>query len=220
MTLVRTAGAGRAAMERAFAELWGIEQATAGIAFDGRTDFAIFRETVQRHGLAEGDEVAAVRRAQEAYLAHLPETLKTTAGVVLPGVTQLLDALRAAGVPLGLATGNARRCAALKLGHFGLWNRFVGGGFGDNTPDRAALVAAGIAELAAMAGIAPGEAKAIVVGDTPLDVQAAQMVGARALGVATGRYSAEELRAAGADYVVDDLSATEAVLALLLDSPL
>ena len=55
-----------------------------------------------------------------------------------------------------------------------------------------------------------------VIGDTPLDIGAAHANGARALAVATGPLSADELRAAGAHAVLDDLSDVEAVLELLL----
>ena len=43
-----------------------------------------------------------------------------------------------------------------------------------------------------------------VVGDTPLDIEAAHAVGCTAVGVATGKYDAEALREAGADHVLDD----------------
>jgi phosphoglycolate phosphatase-like HAD superfamily hydrolase len=51
--------------------------------------------------------------------------------------------------------------------------------------------------------IEPGEV--IVVGDTPLDVDAAKAVGAVSLGVASGKYSVDELRRAGADLVLASL---------------
>ncbi len=44
-----------------------------------------------------------------------------------------------------------------------------------------------------------------MVGDTPLDIRAAHGAGAVAVGVATGRYSVEELRAGGADHVLRTL---------------
>jgi len=59
-------------------------------------------------------------------------------------------------------------------------------------------------------------AATIVVGDTPLDVEAALAAGARAVGVATGGYSAKALRAAGAHAVLADLTNTAAVLSALL----
>jgi len=57
----------------------------------------------------------------------------------------------------------------------------------------------------------------VIVGDTPHDVGAAAASGARAVGVATGRFSATELAVAGADVVLPDLSDTEQVVAALLN---
>jgi phosphoglycolate phosphatase-like HAD superfamily hydrolase len=51
-----------------------------------------------------------------------------------------------------------------------------------------------------------------VIGDTPLDVACAAHWSARSIGVATGGHSVDELRAAGADYVFEDLTDTQAVL--------
>ena len=57
----------------------------------------------------------------------------------------------------------------------------------------------------------------VLVGDTPHDVEAATSAGARAVGVATGRFSAGDLADAGADVVLPDLTDTERVVAALLD---
>src|SRR5690606_41935469 len=56
----------------------------------------------------------------------------------------------------------------------------------------------------------------VIIGDTPYDVTCGQALGVRAVAVATGRYDAAELQAAGADVVLPDLSETEAVLDMLL----
>jgi hypothetical protein len=45
----------------------------------------------------------------------------------VPGVTELLDALKASHRAVGLATGNMRRGAELMLSHFHLWDRFAAG---------------------------------------------------------------------------------------------
>ncbi|MFN8616618.1 MAG: haloacid dehalogenase-like hydrolase [Dehalococcoidia bacterium] len=218
LTMVKTQGAGRAAMELAFAREFGIEKATEGILFDGRTDRGIFFETLERHGRGGEALIPNYARFAEAYLELLPGWIvQKGGGVVLPGVHDLLAALETRDeAVLGLATGNMRRGAAHKLGHFGLWERFAGGGFGDDHTVRADLVRAGIEELAGLFSFDPDLANVVVLGDTPLDVEAAHAAGARALGVATGRFSVEELKASGAEFAVQDLSDTRAVLEMLL----
>ncbi len=52
----------------------------------------------------------------------------------------------------------------------------------------------------------------MILGDTPADVTCGASRRARALGVATGSFSAEELRAAGAYRVFDDLTDAAAVI--------
>jgi phosphoglycolate phosphatase-like HAD superfamily hydrolase len=44
-----------------------------------------------------------------------------------------------------------------------------------------------------------------VIGDTPLDIQAAHAVECTAIGVATGKYDRDALTEAGADHVLDTL---------------
>jgi phosphoglycolate phosphatase-like HAD superfamily hydrolase len=213
-TLTRTKGAGRAAMELAFAEEFGVRDATAGISFDGRTDYGIYIEVIARHGIA-GDRDAIFARATAAYLRAIHASLAEHEGEVLPGVPGLLEALARAEFRPGLATGNIRLGAKAKLTHFGLWESFCGGGFGDSSPIRADLVHAGIGEVAAVLGIAASPADCIVLGDTPLDIEGAHAAGARAVGVATGRYTVAELKQSGADWALDDLSDTATVLDIL-----
>ena len=131
----------------------------------------------------------------------------------LPGVPELLDALAPCDdVYLGLLTGNFREGARIKLERFDLWRYFRCGAFGDDAADRHALVpvaleratACGIPEIAA--------ADVVVIGDTPNDIACAQAVGAVSVGVATGSYTADQLRGCGATVVFDTLEATDDVV--------
>lgn len=219
MTLIRGAnpgrGPGRAAIDLAFERTCGVSEASKGVSFDGRTDRGIFTEMIALHGVANGDDAAAFDAITAAYLVALAETTAAIDSVVLPGVYDLLAALRETHVAVGLATGNLRRGAELKLAPHGLWDAFAAGGFGDHTDNRAELVGEGLANLAAHAGIEPDAADCIVIGDTPLDIAAAHAIGARVLGVATGRYGVTELLSHGADWAVEDLGRTANVLELL-----
>lgn len=215
MTLVDSHRAGRRSIDAAFARTFGVPEATKGVRIDGRTDHAIFTELIVHHRVAGGDIGEARSRLTEAYLAVLEPTLAASGGEVLPGVETLLARLEASHGAVGLATGNIRRGARIKLGHFGLWGRFAAGGFGDDTSVRAEVVRDAVAALAAVLGASPDAADAVVIGDTPLDVEAARAAGARAMGVASGIYAEAALRASGADWVLPDLADTERVVAAL-----
>ena len=215
LTLIASAGGGRTAMESAFARLWSVERATEAISFDGRTDRGIFIQVLEKHGKAGPELEANLARYVEGYIQDLPDALAAKGGHVLPGVPELLAALAIEQPGFGLATGNIRRGAQAKLGHFGLWEHFIGGGFGDDHAIRSGLVADGIRELATHLETDPDPRNALVLGDTPLDIEAAHIAGAKALGVGTGRFTAAELLAAGADYALDDLSDTVRALEIL-----
>lgn len=214
MTLIRSRGAGRLALSRAFAAAFGVAAATEDISFDGRTDRAIFSEIIARHGLGPDPETA-FSRVSETYLQGLNASLGEHQGAVLPGIEALLPQLQGSHGAVGLATGNIRQGAQIKLAHYGLWEWFSGGGFGDATPVRSEVVSAGIHDMAAMLGIEGDPRDTIVIGDTPLDVEAAQQAGARSLAVATGSYSTDALRDTAADWVLEDLSDTAGVMKLL-----
>ncbi len=216
LTLVKTHGAGRAAMDQALGERFGVAESTAGIRFDGRTDRGIFTQVIEllRPGAGNDEDLFAAIVAR--YLELLPANIESKGGIVFPGVPEALAGLAAAGGVSGLATGNVREGARAKLSYFGLWEAFAGGGFGDHTAVRAELVRAAIDDICAAAGLAPAEVRPIVVGDTPLDVEAAHLAGFPALAVGTGSFTIEALLAAGADYALADLADTEQVLAVLL----
>lgn len=210
-TILWTGGAGSRAMALAFRDLYGIEDGFRGVEFSGRTDTAIFRDALRAHGLLDGHFEIEVERFKRAYVARLPHTLRTsTGGGVYPGIRELAQALRERGVTVGLETGNFRDGGMLKLRYYGVDALFQDGGFGDDAEDRADLVRIAIERLR------PGsEAEVYVIGDTPHDVTAAKANGAFALGVATGKSSVDELRAAGADAAVPDCSDVDAVLRIL-----
>ncbi len=214
-TLVDSRGAGGRAMNLAFAQLFGIDEGFAGIDFAGRTDTAIFRDAVGVHGL-DGEFPTLLARFQETYYSMLPRTLTEVQAHVLPGVHELLTGIQAApGAFLGLATGNFRQAARLKLEPFGLYDFFLAGGYADDSEDRAELVAIAIERLAEASG-GPDPREVYVIGDTPLDIAAAKANGARSVAVATGFFTVDELTAAGAGLVFPDFSSWQAVLDALL----
>jgi phosphoglycolate phosphatase-like HAD superfamily hydrolase len=219
-TLLYTGGAGSHAMTMAFHELWGIENAFHGFAFAGRTDPAILREAFVKHRVpVDTPELfaAAVSRFHDAYHGHLEHSLRDMGtGSVLPGVVALLDALLPLeGVHLGVATGNFRSGARLKLSHYGLHGYFLDGGYGDDAEDRGEMVAAAARRLAEHPSVRAGVHEVFVIGDTPHDIHAAKVNRHVAVGVGTGQHTRDDLLDAGADQAFDDLSDLALVLKAL-----
>lgn len=199
-TLTRTP-AGRRAFRRAFAEVAGLEDCDRGVEFAGKTDPALFREILERHGIRHvtPEQIAPV------YLRLLETELAQEPGRVLPGVPALLAALSGrTDCRLALGTGNLEAGARLKLARHGLNRYFPTGGFGSDAEVRAELIRAGIVKAERHYGHAFD--RVVVIGDSPLDVACGQANGAATLAVATGPYGAAALTAAGADQVLADFN--------------
>ena len=208
-TLLNTGGAGRIAMELAFADVFGLDDALAGVEFQGRTDRSVYLHALGLQGLPDGG--ADVYRAfVDRYHALLAQHLPRHQGHLKPGVPALLHLLRDAGALLSLQTGNFREGAERKLKHYGIAPHFEGGGFGDDIADRPALVWEAMRQFQ---GRFSGPV--YVIGDTPADMVSARANDAFAIGVATGEHGRDELLAAGADLVFPDLGDVAAVMAVL-----
>jgi phosphoglycolate phosphatase len=216
-TLVLTGAAGLRAMNKACADLVGHADALAGIPVAGRTDRIILSDVAERAGRPL--DAALLQELREKYVAHLREEIQLPGRgtkAVMPGVRPLLDALaRRDDVFVGLLTGNFESGARIKLEYFDLWRYFRCGAFGDDSPDRNALVPFALerARGCGLPDIAPEHI--LVVGDTPHDVACARAVGAVPVAVATGTFTMEQLQATGAEIVIKDLSDTAAFLRLL-----
>jgi len=202
-TLILSGGAGLRALDRAFAKRHGKVGATGMLRLGGRTDPKIVHDLYQQH-LGFVPDAAEVGAFLDDYLVFLEEEVPSSADYrLMPGLPEVLDALELRGHVLGLATGNVRAGARLKLTRGGLWGRFAFGGFGDDSADRAELVAMAAAR-------APWQFAAEdvwVIGDTPLDVAAARAAGFRALAVATGGHTFEDLRDTRPDLLLGTLEA-------------
>lgn len=213
-TLVRTGGAGKAAMEAALCEDFGVPHAAKEVPYSGRTDRAIGRDLLIGHGVEPSP--ANQMRLVEGYLSRLTRYLREIRGCVCPGIGELLGVLKPrADVLLGLLTGNVLRGAQTKLGHYGLWGSFPVGGFGDDHDDRDDVARAALRSVEEYRGGKVDPRDVWVIGDTPLDVKCARAIGARAVAVATGWHPLEDLRASEPDFAFADLSDPRELLAAL-----
>jgi phosphoglycolate phosphatase-like HAD superfamily hydrolase len=211
-TLVSADGLGTRLYEVVFREMFGREL-TVVAPKAGRTDRAIVADTLALAGVPRGDV--------DAFLAALERV--AAAGLVpgavrpLPGAAAAIAALARSGpgIRQSVLTGNVRPLAALKLRRAGLGQHLDldAGAYGDAHEVRAELVAVARRAASRCYGDSFDGPATVLVGDTPLDVEAALATGARVVAVATGSYPAASLVAAGADAVLPDLTDAASVLA-------
>lgn len=219
-TLLWTDGAGRRAIHRALIEIFG-DTGPSDHRFDGKTDPQIVRELMRVVGHGDEHIDARMHELFARYLVCLREELRDPEhrAAPLPGVSDLLAALKAShDIALGLLTGNLMEGARAKLEAVGIDpDIFVVGAFGSDHEHRPQLPAIAQRRAREVLGIDVPGRNVVVIGDTPADVECGRDIGARAIGVATGRYSTEELAAHGAAAVFTDLTDTIAVVRAIMD---
>jgi len=220
-TILWTDGAGRRAMEGALTHVFG-SPGSVRYHYDGKTDRQIVREQMRVEGWHDNAIDPELDHACDQYLERLMRELGSEGHQPhrYPGVAELLDALEARDDRvLGLLTGNLERGARAKLRAVGLDpDRFVVNAFGSDDEVRGELPAVAQRRARERLGAhVPGDA-IIIIGDTPADIECGRAIGARAIGVATGRYSVEELRAHDPYAVFADLTDTGAVVRAIDDA--
>ena len=193
-TLIQTGGAGEKAFARVCATEFGVPDGTARLHFAGRTDLSLVREFFGHHRIEPSAD--NFKRFFDRYVFWLDHLLGQISGRILPGVEEMIDALRALpqGPELGLLTGNIRLGAQIKLRHYQLWECFATGGFGDDDEDRNQIAVVARARGGRLLGNPLRGEEILVIGDTPRDIECARAIGARSLAVATGSYPLEQLR--------------------------
>ena len=214
-TLISGGPAKRAFCE-AMLETFGTVGDFEGVSFAGKTDPQIVRELLAGVGCEATRVESRLPDLFRRYTEKLEVQLVDCPVHVLPGVTALITALSDMDdIGLALLTGNIVRGAELKLKSAELWDHFEVGSYGSDHDERDELPAIALARARRAWRDTLGPSDAVVVGDTPRDVLCGQREGTRTLAVATGQFSLRQLEQTGADHVLEDLSATDHVLALL-----
>ena len=189
----------------------------------GRAESEIFFDALATNGV----DMSATGEAEdllEPFSAALAAALEArrddllTDGQLLPGATEALAAVaKLDGTVQTVLTGNSRPTAMLKLRAFGL-DGFVDfdiGGYGSEAYPKGTLLRVARRRAGEKHGVTFGEDATVYIADSPRDVDAARIGGARSLAVASGRAGLAELRDAGADAVLPDLADTAALVTLI-----
>ena len=201
-TLLTAGGAGMRALQVALQRVFAINGSINDIDFAGRTDRWIMRQIFAKFGLPATEE--NFTQFADGYIAALPAAVADRGVRALPGVTALLETSLARGVALGLLTGNLRRGAETKLASKDLWRYFPFGAFADDCEDRNLLGPYALRRACAHYGMSFAPTNTWVIGDTPHDVVCARAFGARAIAVATGRHTVDQLQVENPDAVFND----------------
>jgi len=218
-TLLSSEGMGRAAMQRALAEVFG-SPGNPSYRYDGKTDKQIVRDVMRLEGHTDEHIDSKMAKLIELYLDGLRSGAKGGKFNVRPlaGVVEVLDALEARkDVVLGLLTGNVEPGARLKLNAAGIDpDRFRINAFGSDHEHRPRLPAIAQRRASEALGLEIVGERLVVIGDTPADIECGRSLGARSIGVASGHYTVEQLQAHDPYAVFPSLANTEQVVATIL----
>jgi len=220
-TLLNSGGMGRAAMQRALGLVFG-SPGNPSYRYDGKTDKQIVRDVMRLEGHTDDHIDARMEKLIELYLDGLREGAKSGKFNVRPleGVVPLLDALdQRKDVVLGLLTGNVEPGARIKLTAAGIDpDRFRVNAFGSDHEHRPELPAIAQRRAGETLGLDIAGDRLVVIGDTPADIECGRSLGARAIGVASGHYTVEQLQSHKPYAVFPSLKNTQHVLETILNA--
>jgi phosphoglycolate phosphatase len=215
-TLIRSAGAGRAAMDIAFEQVFNIPCGFDGIQMMGRTDPGILQEAFDNHGLTWDN--ARVEIFKDTYFRKLEEGLAEPRDgkYVCPGIVEILNQLQNnPNIVIGLLTGNWRSSGYAKLVYFGIDHYFVLGAFADDSADRSKLVPVAMRRFEELYTHPVARDDVFVIGDTPLDIIGARPHDVKTVAVATGFHATDQLMPESPDFLFEDFSDVPRVMAVL-----
>lgn len=204
-TLVHTGGSGARSWAFAFQKLHGVEADIGKHTSAGETDPEVGSKTFEAV-MGRRPSPTEMSRLYAEYLLHLADDIWISKEYrVFDGVEETLTQLIEAGVVLGVVSGAMEGAARTKMMPGNLNRYFVFGGYGSDSPDRVELTRLAIGKASKLCGRELTKDEVLVVGDTPRDMEAAAGAGATGIGVATGHFTVEELKSAGAAVALSSL---------------
>jgi phosphoglycolate phosphatase len=220
-TLLSSEGIGRTAMRRALGSIFG-SPGNPAYRYDGKTDRQIVRDVMRLEGHSDEYIDSQMEKLIETYLEGLRENAKSGNFNVRPleGVAELLDALEPRkDVVLGLLTGNVEPGARTKLTAAGINpDRFHINAFGSDSEHRPELPAIAQRRASEKLGLDIERGRMVVIGDTPADIACGRSLGAKAIGIASGHYTVEQLQEHDPYAVFPSLANTQQVLESIVNA--
>ena len=215
-TLISDGGASREAFASALLDVFGYRGELRRYDFSGRTDPQIAQMVLRDAGWSETDINSRAVQLWDAYVAGLEKHERARVRE-LPGVRVLLDALQSdSRVTLALLTGNIERGARLKLSGPALNDYFPFGAFGSDSAKREELPPIAIERAEAFSGHRFRGRDVIIIGDSIYDVRCGAPHSATTIAIASGKTSANALKAEKPDYFFESASDREELLKAIL----
>lgn len=183
----------------------GVSCTLDNVDTSGRLDRDLLAIMLANAGVGKRSVAANLKRMMEASQIHYAEQCRADlTSKVCPGVREILERLNAAGIPMGLVTGNLSAIAWRKLELAGIHQYFSFGAFAEQARSRArlALIASWQARRA---GLVTKGCSVTLVGDHANDIGAAQANGFRSVAVATGVMPPEQLEQFRPDLILKTL---------------
>jgi len=218
MTLLETNHIGIDCLRHAGQSLFSSDFTIEGITFGGALDPVIIADMLVLNNIEP--TASNIQSMRSGYHQHL-EALSRSQSVALPlpGAHDLVfaSAGHQSKPTLGLLTGNYQETGTIKIKAAGFDpSMFTINAWGDSSPHaspvRAHLPPVAISNYREAKSRNIDPQSVIIIGDTVHDVTCAKDNGCRALAVATGHASFEELEDAGADRTISDLTDTEGII--------
>lgn len=181
-------------INRAFKEIYKIDNMLDKIPHAGTTDIKIARDAIR---LATGREadISEINEFLDLFVSYLKnDSASLPSPIILPGVKEILEKLSANSQNLlALQTGNLETSAWLKLEKSGLAEYFKTGGFASDSESRPELVKIAFEKCRQNFNDQIQAENVYVVGDTPYDITAGHENGFKVIAVASGKFTSAEL---------------------------
>ncbi|HVC57887.1 MAG TPA: HAD hydrolase-like protein [Candidatus Acidoferrales bacterium] len=195
-------------------KVFGVDLKPDVVAPTGLNDPGTAKYLAIRCGVKEAVYMQNIDKVMDAELEYVESTKATEKITLRPGVLALLTELKEKEVKLVLVTGGTTAMARIKLERAGIFEMFDLGSFGDQIMNRNELIQVALHKYREKFGEITSR-EIMYFGDTPYDVEGAHAAGLRIIATGTKRHSASELASLGAEFPLDDLSDTKAVLEML-----
>ncbi|MGC9070505.1 MAG: HAD family hydrolase [Elusimicrobiales bacterium] len=209
-TLIKAGGAGMRALNAAIVDMGGKSDVCRYFELQGETDRVNF-ENAFFYAFGRKPSKKEFKKISSLYIKHLPgeieRSLKEGKYIKIKGVDSFLTVLsKKENIFIGLATGNLREGAYIKLGPSNLSCYFLFGGFGGQDVKREKMLLKAVKSASKITNCDIKPHQVYVIGDTEKDIIAAKNCGFHSACVLDGFGSYEKIIKAGPELIENDFS--------------